>query len=79
MKTFKDLEKEFVKEYSAYANHGRLDKEPFSDWAKKFLRSAIQTAFEETRVAEKHNNFGFNTALSEVNKRQEEFLGKKNL
>lgn len=85
-KELKELTEKFLKESLAYLAHERLDKEAFADWAGKFLHSAIKSAFEATRIegVETELDFkeelskediGFNQALTEVTKRQEEYLG----
>lgn len=85
-----DIQKEFRKEFYAYATHDRLDKESFSDWADKFLRTAVERAFEKAKREgftnkeigesdkwDKAYCHGYNNALAEIKFRQDKFMGKE--
>lgn len=87
MKTLKDLEKEFDSEFvlSWQKDSDYIDSILDRQEIYKFLRTAIKTAFEETGVnsldrtilrpqLEDYGRECFNQALTEINKRQEEFL-----
>lgn len=83
-KTYKDLEKEFDNFICNRLSFLANEKEQIIK-LKSFLRHAIQTFREETRVEEKEHKMGdndlkqiskrgFNNALTEKYKREEEFM-----